>query len=63
MRSAFLILLVAVLLAFSLGVEAGYYASRSVSLVQGMKRWVEEVKGNAQTAVNYAQNDDGAASP
>ena len=43
-RSAFLVILIAVLLAFGLGVQAGYFAARSTSLIEGMERWVEEVK-------------------
>ena len=44
-RSAFLVILIAILIAFGIGVQAGYFAARSASLVEGMERWVEEVKG------------------
>ncbi|MDR0652933.1 MAG: hypothetical protein LBG12_06455 [Synergistaceae bacterium] len=53
MRSAFMIMFIAVLLAFSIGVQAGYYASRSATLAEGMERWVEEVKTSAKSAADY----------
>jgi ABC-type proline/glycine betaine transport system permease subunit len=43
-RSAFLITLIAIALAFAVGLQAGYFASRSATLVRGMERWVEEIK-------------------
>ena len=43
-RSAFLVILIAIIVAFGIGVQAGYFASRSANLVEGMERWVEEVK-------------------
>jgi hypothetical protein len=52
MRSAFMILFVAVLLAFCIGIQAGYYAARSATLVEGMERWVEEVKTSARSTVD-----------
>jgi hypothetical protein len=42
-----------VLLAFCIGLQAGYYASRSATLVEGMERWVEEVKTSAKSAADY----------
>lgn len=53
MRSAFMVLFIAVLLAFGIGLQAGYYASRSATLVEGMTRWVEEVKTSAKSAADY----------
>ena len=47
LRSAFLIVFVAVLLAFAAGVQAGYFAARSATLVSGMARWAEEMKSQA----------------
>jgi hypothetical protein len=55
MRSAFMILFVAVLLAFGIGLQAGYYASRSATLTEGMERWVEEVKTSARSAADYVE--------
>jgi len=43
-RSAFLVILIAILMAFGIGVQAGYFAARSATLVEGMERWTEEVK-------------------
>ena len=43
-RSAFLIVLLAMLMAFGIGVQAGYFAARSDTLAEGMERWVEEIK-------------------
>jgi uncharacterized membrane protein len=43
-RSAFLIVLIAILMAFGVGVQAGYFAARSATLAEGMERWAEEVK-------------------
>ena len=43
-RSAFLIILIAILVAFGIGMQAGYFAARSSTLVEGLQRWVEEVK-------------------
>lgn len=54
MRSAFMIMFVAVLVAFGIGVQAGYYASRSATLAEGMERWVEEVKTSAKSAADYS---------
>jgi hypothetical protein len=50
LRSAFLIILLAMLAAFGVGVQAGYFAARSASLVEGMERWVEEVKAAVTAA-------------
>ena len=43
-RSAFLILLIAIILSFCVGMQAGYFAARSSSLVEGMEKWAVEVK-------------------
>ena len=43
-RSAFLIVLIAILMAFGIGMQAGYFAARSATLVEGMEKWVEGVK-------------------
>jgi hypothetical protein len=47
LRSAFLIVLLAVLLAFAAGVQAGYLASRVSALTVGMERWTDEMKSDA----------------
>ncbi|MDR1650656.1 MAG: hypothetical protein LBR87_02595 [Synergistaceae bacterium] len=57
-RSAFLIVLVAIILAFAIGLQAGYFSARSATLVQGIGRWVEEIKGSAQS-VTGAGNGGG----
>ena len=43
-RSAFLVILIAILMAFGIGVQAGYFAARSATLIEGMEKWVQEVK-------------------
>ncbi|MDR1650969.1 MAG: hypothetical protein LBR87_04215 [Synergistaceae bacterium] len=48
-RSAFLIVLVAIVLAFGIGLQAGYFSARSATLVRGMELWVEEIKGAVQS--------------
>ncbi|MDR3280496.1 MAG: hypothetical protein LBT23_08280 [Synergistaceae bacterium] len=47
-RSAFLIVFVAIILAFCVGLQAGYFSARSATLVRGMEQWVEEVKGSVR---------------
>jgi threonine/homoserine/homoserine lactone efflux protein len=49
-RSAFLVLFIAVILSFFVGVQAGYFAARSSSLVEGMERWADEVKAAVTSA-------------
>jgi hypothetical protein len=57
-RSAFFITLIAIALAFAVGLQAGYFAARSATLVLGMERWVEEIKGSVQS-VTGAGNGGG----
>jgi hypothetical protein len=50
LRSAFLITLLATLLAFAAGVHAGYISSRASTLAEGIELWVNEMKfGAAET--------------
>jgi hypothetical protein len=44
LRSAFLVALIAVVLAFAVGVQTGYLASRVSVLGRGMERWADEMK-------------------
>jgi hypothetical protein len=54
-RSAFLIVLVATVLAFGIGLQAGYFAARSATLVRGMELWVDEIKGSVRSITGEGQ--------
>ncbi|MDR3354211.1 MAG: hypothetical protein LBO21_04180 [Synergistaceae bacterium] len=44
LRSAFIVTLIAVVLAFAVGVQVGYLTSRVSKLGSGVERWANEVK-------------------
>jgi hypothetical protein len=47
LRSAFLVVLLSCVLAFCLGLHAGFYSARSATLAEGMKKWTDEMTSAA----------------
>ncbi|MCL2009886.1 MAG: hypothetical protein FWG71_04995 [Synergistaceae bacterium] len=58
-RSAFLVILIAILMAFGVGVQAGYFAARSATLVEGMEQWLEGVKTTVEEVRSTVSTSSG----